>query len=146
MRMRRISTNTLVLLCKVISAYFVLLIGIEENFQFIPRNQTFYRGLRFIRISCRPPVSDPAPKITWLWNDRKVNPHSVPNFATSNYLDPRGVLYNALEIRNPGTVLAGNYSCVASNVGGERISDFTVTEIRKFFVSIVFPLFCRFVI
>lgn len=105
--------------------------GIETKFEFAPRNYTFYRGKRFVRISCRPPKASPAPEIKWLWNGRIINPSTIPNFATVNYNDPLGLLYHALEIRKPSSGLAGNYSCVASNVGGRRFSKFTFTEIRK---------------
>ena len=107
-------------------------IGIEEKFQFSPRNHTFYQGLRFIRISCRPPKSSPEADVDWLWNDRKINPFTVSNFAKVVYNDPLGVLYHALEIRKPTGALAGNYTCVAKNVGGTRFANFTVTEIRKY--------------
>ena len=110
--------------------FLFLVSGIEEEFQFIPQNKTFYHGQDFLRFSCIPPKGNPTPRIHWTWNGEIVV-KSMTNFAVTNYKDPTQTLFYALEIRRLSSNLAGNLSCVATNVGGSRHSKFTLTEICK---------------
>ena len=64
---------------------------------------------------CHPPKGKPAPAISWLQNDRPINPTSDKNFIVTG----EGHLI-VVAARLSDT---NNYTCVAENVASKRFSD-----------------------
>ena len=77
---------------------------------------------------CHPPKGRPAPAISWLQNDRPIDPTSDKNFIVTG----EGHLI-VVAARLSDT---NNYTCVAENVASKRFSDpATITVYGK-------PNFC----
>ena len=64
---------------------------------------------------CHPPKGRPAPAISWLQNDRPIDPTSDKNFIVTG----EGHLI-VVAARLSDT---NNYTCVAENVASKRFSD-----------------------
>ena len=64
---------------------------------------------------CHPPKGRPAPSISWLQNDRPIDPTSDKNFIVTG----EGHLI-VVAARLSDT---NNYTCVAENVASKRFSD-----------------------
>ena len=81
-----------------------------------------------MEMRCHPPKGRPAPAISWLQNDRPIDPTSDKNFIVTG----EGHLI-VVAARLSDT---NNYTCVAENVASKRFSDpATITVYGK-------PNFC----
>jgi netrin receptor unc-5 len=69
-----------------------------------------------VEIRCLPPTGEPKPTISWLKNNEKMN---------LNLDETRILISNegSLLINDVRLVDNGNYTCVAENIAGRRMSD-----------------------
>ena len=100
---------------------------LKKHFEVPPYSQQVSRGGQ-VEMRCHPPKGRPAPAITWLQNDRPIDPTSDKNFIVTG----EGHLI-VVAARLSDT---NNYTCVAENVASKRFSDpATITVYGK-------PNFC----
>ena len=67
-----------------------------------------------VELRCVPPDGDPAPELSWTRNGVTVDPKQDPNYIISN---EGNLLIAAARLSD-----VANYSCVAENVAGRRVS------------------------
>ena len=100
---------------------------LKKHFEVPPYSQQVSRGGQ-VEMRCHPPKGRPAPAISWLQNDRPIDPTSDKNFIVTG----EGHLI-VVAARLSDT---NNYTCVAENVASKRFSDpATITVYGK-------PNFC----
>ncbi|XP_068223501.1 uncharacterized protein [Palaemon carinicauda] len=68
-----------------------------------------------VELRCLPPVGRPEPQTTWLKNEAAIDLSQQPSFKISSE--------GSLLILSARAEDSGNYSCVAENVAGRRVSD-----------------------
>lgn len=68
-----------------------------------------------VELRCLPPVGRPEPQTTWLKNEAPIDLSQQPSFKISSE--------GSLLILSARAEDSGNYSCVAENVAGRRVSD-----------------------
>ena len=79
---------------------------------------------------CHPPKGRPIPSISWLQNDRPIDPNTDKNFIVTG---EGHLIFVAARLSD-----TNNYTCVAENVASKRFSDpATITVYGK-------PLFLLF--
>ena len=64
---------------------------------------------------CHPPKGRPIPSISWLQNDRPIDPNTDKNFIVTG---EGHLIFVAARLSD-----TNNYTCVAENVASKRFSD-----------------------
>ena len=95
---------------------------LKKHFEVPPYSQQVSRGGQ-VEMRCHPPKGRPAPAISWLQNDRPIDPTSDKNFIVTG----EGHLI-VVAARLSDT---NNYTCVAENVASKRFSDPATTTVYK---------------
>jgi hypothetical protein len=88
---------------------------IGQNFVWEPMTTSGIIG-KSVEIRCLPPTGEPKPVISWLKNNEIMNLN----------LDEKRILISnegSLLINDVRLVDSGNYTCVADNIAGTRVSD-----------------------
>ena len=101
---------------------------LKKHFEVPPYSQQVSRGGQ-VEMRCHPPKGRPAPAISWLQNDRPIDPTSDKNFIVTGEGHLIVVAARLSDANN-------NYTRVAENVASKRFSDpATITVYGK-------PNFC----
>ena len=100
---------------------------LKKHFEVPPYSQQVSRGDQ-VQIRCHPPKGRPAPRISWMQNDRLIDAKNDQNFIVTG--EGHLIVVAARLTDN------ANYTCVAENVASKRFSDpATITVYGKnFFV------------
>ena len=91
-----------------------------------PKSNFYYPNSDFIRISFIIPNGVRTPSVSVLLNKKLVDSVSFPRHTVTLYKGPSGILYNALDISQPGDISEGDYSVIASNLGGTVAANFSL--------------------
>ena len=86
---------------------------LKKHFEVPPYSQQVSRGGQ-VEMRCHPPKGRPAPQISWMQNNKLIDPSSDKNFIVTG----EGHLI-VVAARLADTA---NYTCVAENVANRRLS------------------------
>ncbi|KAL5105419.1 Netrin receptor UNC5C [Taenia crassiceps] len=84
---------------------------LDREFQLEPIPDQIVKGQRLL-LSCQPPKGEPAPKVYWLKNGKRVEAQTFPHIIIDDY--------NRLIIEQVELQDEGNYTCVADTLGMEQ--------------------------
>ena len=119
---------------------FLLFSDLKKHFEVPPYSQQVSRGGQ-VEVRCHPPKGRPTPHISWLQNNKQIEPNSDKNFIVTG---EGHLIIVAARLTD-----TANYTCVAENVASKRFSDpAAITVYGKFVKNIecfrVFVMFCIF--
>nr|CDS21972.1 netrin receptor unc 5 [Echinococcus granulosus] len=98
---------------------------LDREFQLEPIPEQLVKGQRLL-LSCQPPKGEPAPKVYWLKNGKRVEAQTFPHIIIDDY--------NRLIIEQVELQDEGNYTCVADTLGMEQrysTAEVTVLPYRR---------------
>ena len=115
----------------------IFFLGINEEFQRAPINNTFYAG-KFKRVPAIAPFGFRKTELSWALNGQLITPLTHPLHSKGFYRDPFGVLTETLDIRTPTHAQQGIYKAIATNGGGQVNVTFTLLVAGENFINIIF--------
>ena len=119
------------------SSFLIFFLGINEEFERTPINNTFYAG-KFKRVPAIAPFGFRKPELSWTVNGQLITPQTHPLHSKGFYRDPFGVLTETLDIRTPTHAQQGIYEAIATNGGGQVNVTFTLVVAGKNFIKNIF--------
>ena len=119
------------------SSFLIFFLGINEEFERTPINNTFYAG-KFKRVPAIAPFGFRKPELSWTVNGQLITPQTHPLHSKGFYRDPFGVLTESLDIRTPTHAQQGIYEAIATNGGGQVNVTFTLVVAGKNFIKNIF--------
>nr|CUU98990.1 hypothetical transcript [Hymenolepis microstoma] len=84
---------------------------LNRDFQQGPIPEQLVKGQRLL-LSCQPPKGEPAPKVYWLKNGKRVDRQTFPHIVIDDY---NRLIIDQVELQDEG-----NYTCVADTLGIEQ--------------------------
>ena len=118
-------------------SFLIFFLGINEEFERPPINNTFYAG-KFKRVPAIAPFGFRKPELSWTVNGQLITPQTHPLHSKGFYRDPFGVLTETLDIRTPTHAQQGIYEAIATNGGGQVNVTFTLVVAGKNFIKNIF--------